>query len=92
MKKILCLSTVTLTILCQGTAISRASEVGMPDNDFTQLVCGYLHQMDDKSEALDKIKVMTELKINNRQLAKLEEIATSEQATRDFCSDSRPRL
>ena len=92
MKKILCLSSVTLVILCQSIAIVRASEAGMPNDDFTQLVCGYLYQIDDKSEALDKIKVLTESKINDRQLALLEEIARSEQATRDFCSSSLPRL
>jgi|GEM_PF-3536668 len=92
MKKISYLSTIIVSIILSNISLAGASEVGMPNNDFTRLVCGYLHQIDDKSEALDQIKAMTESKINDSQSVKLDEIAKSEQATKDFCSSSRPRL
>lgn len=92
MKKISFLSIVTLMIFFQNISIASASEVEMSNNDFTRLVCGYLQRMDNKPKALNKIKAMTESKINAIQLAKLEEIATSKQATEDFCRSSRPRL
>ncbi|MEL6494719.1 MAG: hypothetical protein AAFQ41_06300 [Cyanobacteria bacterium J06623_7] len=92
MLKTLCLSTITLTILGQSMSVTHASEAAMTDNDFARLVCGYLHQANNKSEALERIMTATESKINLTQLMKLEEIAQSEQEERDFCRQARPRL
>ncbi|MEO0927846.1 MAG: hypothetical protein AAFY63_18435 [Cyanobacteria bacterium J06643_13] len=92
MKKILPLSIITLTILCQNMAIARASEAEMPNDEFTRLVCRYLSKTDDKTEALDQIRAKTEFKINDSQLAKLEEIAKSEETTKNFCSSFSIRL
>ena len=87
-----CFYIIFLAILFENISFANASEAEMPNSDFTQLVCGYLYQMDDKSEALALIKTMTKSKINETQVAKLEEIASSERITKDFCSSSLPRL
>ena len=87
MKKILCLSAVTLTFLLQGVSFANASQDNLliSDEDFAQLVCGHLEGMDDKSEALEEIEAMTESVINDRQLATLEELEESDWATENFC-------
>ncbi|HHP7232974.1 MAG TPA: hypothetical protein ACFCUY_19230 [Xenococcaceae cyanobacterium] len=84
MKKLLYLSIIGLSFATQGIVVAQSTE-GMDNEDFTQLVCGYVKGADDTQSAVNEAYSVIESLVSSSQLETLRGLSSGEISADTFC-------